>query len=166
MLNLRKKIKLLIDNYLNTYIYNYIQKNLLTQYFVFGDRTRLKISDTAITNNAIFNLSSGTITIEDYVFFGHGVTLITGTHDYQKFNLERQISFPKLGRDIIVRQGAWIASNATILAPCIIGEHSVVAANSLVKADVPPYTVVAGVPAKVIKLISNADNNNYKDINE
>jgi acetyltransferase-like isoleucine patch superfamily enzyme len=153
MLNLRRKVKLLIDDYLNTHIYNYIQKNFLTQYFVFGDRTRLKISDTAITNNAIFNLSSGTITIEDYVFFGHGVSLITGTHDYQKFNLERQLSFPEAGRDIVVRQGAWIASNATILAPCTIGGHSVVAAGSLVKADVPPYTIVAGVPAKVIKTI-------------
>ena len=161
---LKKQAKLLLENYLDSYIKEYLQKNILTQYLVFGDQSRLKIADTAIVNNALFNLSSGKITIEDYVFFGHHVTVLTGTHDYEKFDLEGQISFPKLGRDVIIKRGAWVASNVTILASCIVGEHSVIAAGSLVKTDVPAYTIVAGIPAKVIKKIARP--NNSEDIDD
>jgi acetyltransferase-like isoleucine patch superfamily enzyme len=157
MFSLRKKTKLLIESYLNDYIKKYIEQNILIHYLVFGDRSRLKISDTAIVNNALFNLSSGNIIIEDYVFFGHNVTVLTGTHDYEKFDLERQTSFPCVGRDVIIKRGAWVASNVTIIAPCVIGEHCVIAAGSLVKSDVLPYTVVAGIPAKIIKKISRPD---------
>jgi acetyltransferase-like isoleucine patch superfamily enzyme len=147
--------KKLLNNYLDSRIKDYLDDNFLKQYLVFGDKTCLTISKTAIVNNALFNLSSGRIFIEDYVFFGHNVCILTGTHDYEKFNRERQTSIPESGRDVLIRQGAWIASNVTILAPCVIGEHSVVAASSLVRENVPPYTIVAGVPAKVIKEIES-----------
>ena len=50
----------------------------------------------------------------------------------------------KIGND------CWIASHAVILANVTIGEGSVIAAGSVVTKDVPPYSIVAGVPAKVI----------------
>lgn len=65
------------------------------------------------------------------------------------------VSFPKEGNDIIVEEGAWIASNVTVLGPCKIGKHSVVAAGAVVKNDVPSYHVVAGVPAKTVKKIES-----------
>ncbi len=52
---------------------------------------------------------------------------------------------------IIIHDNVWIASNSTILKGVEIGEGSVVAAGSVVTKNVPPYTVVAGVPAKVIR---------------
>ena len=52
---------------------------------------------------------------------------------------------------IIVKKGAWIGANVTILPGVIIGQGSVVAAGTLVKKDVPDNVVVAGVPAKIIK---------------
>lgn len=131
-----------------------IIKKLIEQPKIYGNVSRLKIDSTAIVNNATFNLISGNIIIKQYVFFGHNVSLLTGTHDYSKFNKERQQSAPNFGHNIIIEEGAWISSNATILGPCIIGEHSVVAACALVNSDVPPYSVVAGVPAKVIQNIS------------
>jgi len=112
---------------------------------------KLDISPNAVVNNALFNLSSGNVRIEDWVFFGHEVRLLTGTHDTSKYGRERQHAIPEKGRDIVVKQGAWICSGATIVGPCTIGEHSVVAAASLVNRDVPPFTMVGGVPAKVIK---------------
>jgi acetyltransferase-like isoleucine patch superfamily enzyme len=155
MNNCKKNIESLINHFLDFCLRDYIQKKILNQYLVFGDCSRLKIADTAVVNNALFNLSSGEITLEDYVFFGHNVTILTGTHDYEKFDRERQLSFPTYGRNVIIRRGTWIASNAIVLAPCIIGKHSVIAAGSLVNEDVPPYTLVAGVPAKIIKKIDN-----------
>ena len=162
-LTFNKLLKLILDNYLNSYLKDYLSKNLLNQYLVFGDRSKLQIAKNAIVNNALFNLESGTITIEDYVFFGHNVSILTGTHDYNKFGRERQLAVLS-ERDVVIKEGAWIASNVTILGPCTIGEHSVVAAGALVKEDVLPYTVVAGLPARVIKKLTsdnNSTNANY-----
>ncbi|WP_231510314.1 acyltransferase [Fischerella sp. PCC 9605] len=125
----------------------------LNQYIVYGDAQRLKMSDNCVVNNAFFNLSSGNIYIGEYVFFGHNVSLITGTHDYKKFGKERMYDFPKEGNDIIIEEGTWIASNVTVIGPCKIGKHCVVAAGAVVKGEIPNYHLVAGVPAKTVKEI-------------
>ncbi|TBR58584.1 acyltransferase [Mastigocladus laminosus UU774] len=156
------KIKLYIETNIEKYIKQYISqgyfderiKNIsLSQYLVFGDAQRLKISQNCVLNNALFNLSSGDIYIGEYVFFGHNVSLITGTHDYNKFGLERMYDFPKEGNDIVIEEGTWIASNVTVIGPCKIGKNSVVAAGAVVKGDVPSYHLVAGIPAKIVKEI-------------
>lgn len=149
----KKRIIIFIDNNLDFLYKHHLQEKLLRQYLVFGNEKHLSIAPTAVVNNALFNLSSGRITIEEYAFFGHYVSLITGTHDYNKFGLERQQAIPSSGRDILIKQGVWISSNSTILGPCIIGENSVVASCSLVTADVEPYTLVAGIPARKIRTI-------------
>jgi glycosyltransferase involved in cell wall biosynthesis/acetyltransferase-like isoleucine patch superfamily enzyme len=121
---------------------------------VYGDPERLHIHPTAVVNNALFNLSSGEVTIGEYAFFGHNVSVLTGTHDWTKFGAERQVAVPTAGRDVIIEEGAWVSSNATIVGPCRIGAHSVVGVGSLVLRDVEPYTIVAGNPAKVRREIS------------
>ena len=134
----------------------YVKRVVLTKPLVFhsadGSR-RLDIADTAVVNNATFNLSSGHVTVEDWVFFGHNVRILTGTHDTACRDYERQIAVPKEGRDIVIRRGAWISSGATVLGPCVVGEHAVVAAGAVVTADVPPFAVVAGVPARIVKML-------------
>ncbi|MEJ7784690.1 MAG: acyltransferase [Solirubrobacteraceae bacterium] len=96
------------------------------------------------------NVSSGTITIGANALLAHGVSILTGTHDYRVLGVDRRHAIPCDGRDVFIGEGAWIASNATVLGPCRIGEHAVVAAGSVVIADVPAYSVVAGVPARVV----------------
>jgi glycosyltransferase involved in cell wall biosynthesis/acetyltransferase-like isoleucine patch superfamily enzyme len=120
---------------------------------VYGDPARLHVAPTAVLNNALINLSSGDVTIGDYAFFGHNVSVLTGTHDWTKFGRERQVSVPDSGRDVIIEEGVWVSSNATIVGPCRIGAHSVVGVGSLVLKDVEPYTIVAGSPAKVLRTI-------------
>lgn len=132
---------------------SYLRRFLTYEHLVFGDPSQLSIAPSAELNNAVLNVASGKITIEDYVFFGHHVSILTGTHDYRKFDRARQEAIPTSGHDIIIRRGAWIASNATVLGPCEIGLHAVVSANSLVLESVPPYTIVAGIPARVISQI-------------
>jgi acetyltransferase-like isoleucine patch superfamily enzyme len=128
----------------------------LYRYRVHGNLERLHIDSTAIVNNALFNVSGGEITIGKYAFFGHEVAVLTGTHDITKFGRERQTTFPRSGQDVVIEEGVWVASHALVLGPVRIGRHAVVAAGSLVRDDVPPYTVVAGRPAKVIKEINGA----------
>ncbi len=59
--------------------------------------------------------------------------------------------FPAKAGDITINNDAWIGAGSIILPGITIGEASIVAAGAVVTQDVPPYTVVAGVPAKVIK---------------
>jgi acetyltransferase-like isoleucine patch superfamily enzyme len=125
----------------------------LYRYQVHGDRSRLKIDPTAIVNNALFNLSSGDITVGAYAFFGHDVSVLTGTHDIDKFDRERQTAIPRTGRDVVIHEGAWLASGVLVLGPCEIGAHAVVGAGSLVLGDVPPYAIMVGRPAKLVRMI-------------
>jgi len=120
---------------------------------VYGDPARLHIHPTAIVNNALFNLSSGDVTVGEYAFFGHNVCIFTGTHDWTTFGAERQVAVPPSGRDVVIEEGVWVSSNVTIVGPCRIGAHSVVGVASLVLGDVEAYTVVAGHPATVRRRI-------------
>jgi acetyltransferase-like isoleucine patch superfamily enzyme len=120
---------------------------------VYGDPTRLHVCSTAVVNNALFNLSSGEITVGEHAFFGHNVSVLTGTHDWTKFGAERQVAVPKSGRDVVIEEGVWVSSNAIVVAPCRIGAHAVVGVGALVLRDVDPYTVVAGNPARVLRTI-------------
>ena len=131
-----------------------LSKMLLTTPNIFGDPERVQIGQGVQLINTLFNVSSGTITVGDYVFFGHNVCLLTGTHDADKFDLDRQVSIPLSGRDIVIGRGAWIATNVTVIGPCTIGADAVVAAGSVVVEDVPAGWMVAGVPARAIKPVA------------
>jgi UDP-2-acetamido-3-amino-2,3-dideoxy-glucuronate N-acetyltransferase len=92
--------------------------------------------------------------IEDDVFIGHGV-MFTNDLFPRATNPD---GFPQTESDwsvveTKVRKGASIGSNATILCGITIGENALIGAGSVVTKDVAPYTVVAGVPAKIIKTI-------------
>jgi len=122
---------------------------------VFGDDSRLHLHPTAKVNNAMINLSSGTVTVGEYSFFGHNVSVLTGTHDVETFGAERQDAIPASGHDVVIGTGVWVASNAIVVGPCTIGDHAVVAVGSLVLDDVDAYTIVAGSPAKVVRVIDH-----------
>lgn len=153
---LRGPVRRMVTEELNRYTYGE-DSDPLYRYRVHGKLERLHIESTAIVNNALFNVSSGEIRIGAYAFFGHEVAVLTGTHDITEFGRERQTSFPRSGRDVVIEEGVWVASHALVLGPVRIGKHAVVAAGSLVLDDVPPYAVVAGRPAKVLKEIDPAD---------
>jgi acetyltransferase-like isoleucine patch superfamily enzyme len=92
--------------------------------------------------------------IEDNVFVGHGVMF---TNDLFP-RATNQDGSPQTEKDwkvikTIVQKGASIGSNATILCGITIGENALVGAGSVVTKNVPPNTVVAGVPAKIIKTL-------------
>lgn len=54
---------------------------------------------------------------------------------------------------IIIGDNVWIGDKVTVLGGVTIGNNSIIGANSVVTKDIPPYTVAAGIPAKVIKVI-------------
>jgi len=126
-----------------------------SQIRVWGSRDRLHLAPTAAMVNTLFNTASGQITVGDYSFAGHNVSILTGSHDVSQRGKARMESYPSEGRDIVIGNGVWIGSNATVLGPCTIGNDAVVAAGAVVIAGtvVPAGAIVAGVPARVVKTI-------------
>lgn len=90
----------------------------------------------------------GGITIGNGVFIGPKCNLITINHDPKPDN--RSATY---GRPIVIEDKVWIGINSTILPGVRIGYGSIVGAQSVVTKDVPPMTVVAGNPARIIKKI-------------
>jgi len=119
-----------------------------------GDRNRIEIGKDVHLSDTILNCRSGRIVIEDHVFFGHHCLVLTGTHDVSQRNAARVAEVPKDGRDIIIRQGAWVASQVTILGPCEIGAHSVIVAGTIVRENVPEGVVYGGTPPRAISTIA------------
>jgi acetyltransferase-like isoleucine patch superfamily enzyme len=127
-------------------------KWLLDRTHVWGDPTRIVAHETANLGNTLFNTISGDVYIGPWVNCGQNVCLLTGTHDYTKLGKERLLAIPKSGHDIHICEGAWLCSNVTLLGPCRVGDHSVIAAGAVVVAGtiVPPYSIYGGVPARQI----------------
>ena len=95
------------------------------------------------------------VEIEDNVFIGHGVTFINDSYPRATTPdgaLQTEADW-KVERTV-VRQGASIGSGATILANVCIGENAVVGAGSVVTKDVPANAIVAGNPAKVLRVLA------------
>lgn len=106
-------------------------------------------------NNLIFNRNVS-ITARSKVSLGNDVLLGPNVviNDSNHLFLDRDKPITKQGHtaeEIIIEDDVWIASNSVILKGVHIGKGAVVAAGSVVTKDVPPYAVVAGVPARQIK---------------
>ena len=94
----------------------------------------------------------GGIFIGDGVLIGHNVVLATLNH--AKSPCDRSTMLPA---PIHIGKNVWIGANATVLPGVTIGDGAIVAAGAVVNRDVPENTVVGGVPAKVIKHLSEED---------
>lgn len=90
----------------------------------------------------------GGIVIGDGVLIGHNVVIATINHDIDP-SMERKNHYAP----VTIGNHAWIGSNATILPGVTVGSWAVVAAGAVVTKDVESYTVVGGVPARIIKRI-------------
>jgi len=92
------------------------------------------------------------VTIEDLVFIGHGVMFINDRYPRAANpdgSLQTEADWELV--PTIVKRGASIGSNATILCGVTIGEGAIVGAGAVVTRDVPPFTIAAGNPARILR---------------
>ncbi len=108
----------------------------------------IQIGKNVFINHACTFLDLGGIVIEDDVLIGPKVSIITENHPVNPD--ERKMLDLK---SVTIKRNAWIGANATILPGVTIGENSVVAAGAVVTKNVSANTVVAGIPARMIKKI-------------
>lgn len=93
------------------------------------------------------------VVIGNHVTFGPSVSIITGTHDVSD-PTHRAGSL--IRHAVRIEDGAWVCLGATLLPGVTVGRGAVVAARAVVTRDVPPHTVVAGSPARVVRTLNTA----------
>lgn len=99
-------------------------------------------------NSGVMFTDPGGIYLGDGVLIGPNVTLATVNHPLEPAKRHENELQP-----IKVMKNAWVGANATVVPGVTIGENAVVAAGAVVTRNVPKNTVVAGVPARVIKVL-------------
>ena len=107
-----------------------------------GNHTRIGLHNTII----------GPVEIGSHVNLAQGITVTALNHNFD--DTQKRIDEQGVSTiPVTIEDDVWIGANAVILPGVTIGNHCVVAAGAVVTKDVPPHSLVAGVPAKVIKNI-------------
>ncbi len=137
------------------YRFKKIEKNVIFNPFDNFSFQNISIeSDVYIGPGATFNASKSGITIKSKVMFGPNVTIMGGDHNTTtigKYMFDIKDKLPENDQPVIIQKDVWVGANAIILKGVTIGYGSIVAAGSIVTKSIPPFTIVAGIPAKVIK---------------
>jgi acetyltransferase-like isoleucine patch superfamily enzyme len=94
------------------------------------------------------------VTIEDNVFIGHGVMFVNDMYPRATSGDVLQTEQDWKVEKTLVKKGATIGTGVTVLANVTIGEDAIVGAGAVVTRDVPPRTIVAGNPARVLRSVS------------
>ncbi len=109
---------------------------------IIGDHTRIGLHNTII----------GPVTIGSHVNLAQGITVTALNHNFE--DTEKRIDEQGVSTNpVTIGDDIWIGANAVILPGVSIGHHSVIAAGAVVTKDVPPHSLVAGVPARIIRQI-------------
>jgi maltose O-acetyltransferase len=111
-----------------------------------------------IGERASFMAAVANIYIDDYVVFGPNVTIRGGDHRTDvvgKHIIEVKEKLPENDKDVIIESGVWVGCNVVILKGVTVGRGAVIAAGSIVTKNVLPYSIVAGNPARILKMRFN-----------
>ena len=114
---------------------------------------RVKLNERVHLNASIF----GQIDIGDDVLMGPGVVLRASDHRFEQVDLPIRAQGHRPGR-IVIEDDVWLGANVTVVAGTRIGRGAVVAAGAVVTRDVEPFSIVGGVPARVIGSRRKAEN--------
>jgi acetyltransferase-like isoleucine patch superfamily enzyme len=107
----------------------------------------LRVGKRVFINQCCTIYDMGGVDIADLVMIGPNVNIITSGHPLEPSQRRAYVE----AKPIVIEKNVWIAAGATIIGGVTVGENSVVAAGAVVTKDVPPDSLVAGVPARVIR---------------
>lgn len=135
-------------------------------HFDYGQFT--KLGEGFYANYNLTVLDCAPVTIGDNVLCGPNVTIATAMHPLmwqqrnQRVQADGKFTTVEYAKPITIGNNCWLASNVTICPGVHIGDGCVIGAGAVVTHDIPDNSLVAGVPAKIIRKISAADRcNNY-----
>jgi acetyltransferase-like isoleucine patch superfamily enzyme len=123
--------------------------SLIPPFYSTGGRN-IRVGRNVFINQNCTIYDLGGVDIGDDVMIGPNVSLITEGHPIDPFQRRAFVT----AKPIVMERNVWIAAGAIIIGGVTVGENSVVAAGSVVTRNVPPNTLVAGNPARVIRSVS------------
>lgn len=95
--------------------------------------------------------ASHSVKLEEYVFVNEGVLITDSIHGYHDIGTPI-IKQPLISRGpVVIGSGTWVGNGAKIIGPVRIGRNCVVGANAFINRDVPDYSMVVGVPGRIVK---------------
>ncbi len=115
---------------------------------------------TSVPKGSVFYCTEAPLTIGNKVIFGPRPTIITGDHRIDvigKYIIDSQEKLSANDAPVVIEDDVWTGANITILKGVTIGRGSVVAAGAVVVKSCPPYSIIGGVPAKVLKYRFSVD---------
>lgn len=130
------------------------ERTILSSPFNAGFGSNVHIGDDFYGNVNLTFVDDVEIRIGDGVMIAPNVTLTTTGHPVHP---ARRIDFARFSEPIVIEDRVWIGSNAVVLPGVRIGYGSVIGAGSVVSSDIPPMVVAVGVPARVLRPISEDD---------
>ncbi len=111
-------------------------------------------SDVFIGSGACLHASQSEIIIGNKVMFGPNVTIMGGDHNSSEIGVymfDQKRKRPEDDQPVVIEDDVWIGTGVIVLKGVTVGTGSIIAAGALVNQDVPPYSVVGGIPAKKIR---------------
>lgn len=114
--------------------------------------------DSHIPHGTTIYCTEATLSIGNKVMFGPNPTIVTGDHRMDvigEYMIDVRQKLPQNDQSVVIEDDVWVGANVTILKGVTIGKGSVVAAGSVVTKTFPPYSIIGGVPAKIIKMRFN-----------
>lgn len=127
--------------------------------FVFDPKDQFSYETISVGNDvyigpgAKFSASESSITLGNKIMFGPNVTIMGGDHNTSvigEYMYDIKEKLPENDLPVIIQDDVWVGCGAIILKGVTIGTGSIVAAGALVIKSVPEYSIVGGVPAKII----------------
>ena len=116
------------------------------------DYPKLTIGDEVTVGKSAMLLSSGGLTIGNRVMVAHGSQLVSAGHTIPDLDSEETMRHADiLSAPIVLEDDVWIGAGAIVLPGVTVGEGAIVAAGAVVTRNVPPRTIVAGIPASVVR---------------
>lgn len=112
---------------------------------------KIKIGNNVWIGSEVMIISSSKITIEDDVDIAPRVYIGTGTHIIG--DIIGRIAGTPISKDILIKKGSWIGSNAIIQPGVTVETMNIVNSGAVVTKKFKPYSVLAGMPARIVKII-------------
>ena len=119
----------------------------------------LEVGYNLFINRGVYITARAPISIGNNVIVGPYTVINSGSHNYRDPNILMRDQGHKMA-PIVIEDDVWIAAHVTVLPGVTIKKGAVIAAGAVVTKDVAPYTVVGGIPAKLISSRSIGENNN------